>query len=200
MLKKKNIAFFVLVMFMMIAGGYYLGVYIGNNGFEDNINKSKEEPGYQAMQSESKGEEETIEGRKMISLTDEDTLLVFQKNYILCNHQRTEERKAENVEIGLRRQDFAMNFPEWNIYEFSQNKVILTKEIDDYCPGHFILRDEGGKLVIYMPSEQGEQYKSIENTGILTEMLPHDVQEDVRRGLIMDSLEEVEHFMENWES
>lgn len=198
---KKNYVLIILLMVIMISGGYILGTYIGQNSLDENPNKSDDESGYQTMQSKDQNDKEIV-GRKVpaIEVTTKDTLLVFEKYYISCSDKITEERNAEGYEIGLSSQDIRLKFPEWDIYEFSSEKVVLTKEIRDYCPNHFILKDRDGIVVIYMPPEDGDEYKDFEETQVFTDVLPPDVQDEIRKGLVLDSLEDVEHIMENLES
>ena len=199
--KKKYTIFAILIMMAMISGGYILGTRIGQDSLDESLKKTGEEPGYQTMQATGQDDKEIV-GHEVpaVEVTTQDTLLVFERYYTSCNDKRVEERKAEGYEVGLSRQDIRLKFPEWDIYEFSTEKVILTKEIHDYCTGHFILKDRDGMVVIYMPSEEGDEYKGFEETQVPTEILPPDVQDEIQRGLVMDSLEDVEHFMENLES
>lgn len=197
---KKYILVIIILMAMMV-GGYALGARIGKSSLEGDVKKHGEEQGYQTMQSTGKDSKE-IEGREIpdIEVTTENTLLVFERYYTACRDKRVEERRADGYEAGLSQQDIWLKFPGWDIYEFTAEKVVFTKDIEGYCPGHFILKDKDGMVVIYMPSEDGYEYKSIEETRIPTEMLPPDIQDEIRRGLVMDSIEDVEHFMENLES
>ena len=135
-----------------------------------------------------------------IEVITKDTQLVFEKRYISCGHKRVEERQARDNEIGLSLQSIALRFPEWSIADYTTERIVFTKEVNDFCPGHFVLKDRDGVVVIYMPSEAGDEYKSVEETQISTDALPPDVQSEIRKGLILDTLEDVEHFMENLES
>lgn len=199
--KKMNSILVILVMLVMISGGYILGSLVGKERLDKKLSEKREEPGYQTMQSAEQNNKEILgEDVQSLEVTNEDTLLVFEKNYTRCSHKRTEERSAEGYEVGLTIQDFGVKFPGWDIFEFSSEKVILSKEIQDYCPQHFILKDRDGMVVIYMPSEGGSEYDNIQETRIPTEKLPPDVQDEIRSGLVMDSLEEVEHIIENFDS
>lgn len=55
-------------------------------------------------------------------------------------------------------------------------------------------------VVIYMPSEDENKERDIQRTQISINKLPPDVQDEIKEGLVMDSLEEVEFFMESLDS
>ncbi|NLI60747.1 MAG: hypothetical protein GX375_04870 [Clostridiales bacterium] len=199
--RKKKTLLAIVVLITMMTSGYLAGTWIGRRRLDGDQKQKNEESGYETMQlAERINKEIASQEIARAELTTQDTLFVFQKNYSLCKDTRVEERKAKDDEVGLSRQSIELKFPEWGIYEFSTEKVTLTKEIDDYCPGHFVLKEKEGMVVIYMPSEPGYEYTSIEETHIPINKLPPDVQEEIRGGMVIDSLEEVEYFMENLES
>jgi hypothetical protein len=198
---KKGYLVFVLVLAALMGGGYFLGTLIGNRVLDDSIGKKEEEPGYQVIRSVDGDNLDTPDHEvPPIEVITKDTQLVFEKRYISCGHKRVEERQARDNEIGLSLQSIALRFPEWSIAVYTTERIVFTKEVNDFCPGHFVLKDRDGVVVIYMPSEAGDEYKSVEETQISTDALPPDVQSEIRKGLILDTLEDVEHFMENLES
>lgn len=134
-----------------------------------------------------------------IDITTKNTLMVFKTYYTKCKDERIEERRAEDSEIGLNRQEIKAKFPNWEVREFSSPQVILTKELNEYCPNHFILKAKDGIVVIYLPSDEENTERNIEKTQSINN-LPSHVQEEIRKGLVLDSLEEVEYFMESLDS
>jgi len=198
--KNKYILAILLVLTMMV-GGYALGIYIGQHRLEENLKNNNEDQGFETMQATKQDDREIVgKGFSVADIINENTLLIFETNYTACNDKRVEERKANEDEIGLNRQELESNFPEWDVYEFSSSKVILTKELDDYCPNHFILKDKDGMIVIYMPSKGENESRSIQNTQIPINKLPPDFQDEIRKGLVIDSLQEIEYFLESLES
>jgi hypothetical protein len=185
----------------LMVGGYFLGTLIGNQVLGYNVGKQDEEPGYQVIRTVNRDNLDKPDYQvPTIEVITRDTKLVFEKVYIGCGHKRVEERRARENEIGLSIQSIALRFPEWSIADYTTERIVFTKEVNDFCPGHFLLKDRDGVVVIYMPSEEGDEYKGVEETQISTDSLPPDLQSEIRKGLILDTLEDVEHFMENLES
>lgn len=199
--KIKNYILGITIMITMMVGGYALGTRIGQKSLDSDMQKHIEKQGYQTMRSTGQNnrgiEHQEISSEEVIA---PDTLVIFERYYTICGDKRVEERKAKEHEVGLRREEAKLKFSDWDMDEFSTQRVVFTMEIDDYCPGHFVVRDRDGMVVIYMPSEEGSEFKSIEETGIPTISLPPDIQDEIHKGLSMDSLEDIEHFMENLES
>lgn len=190
-----------LLVLVMMAGGYVLGMHVGHQRLKENLKNNNNEPGFETMQTARKGDREIIrqETAKM-DITTENTLLIFETNYTRCNDKIVEKRKAEDGETGLSRLDIKTKFPDWDVGEFSSVQVVLSKVLDDYCPNHFVLKDKDGMVVIYMPSEDENKERDIQRTQISINKLPPDVQDEIKEGLVMDSLEEVEFFMESLDS
>jgi len=199
--RKKGYVILIFVLATLMVGGYFLGTLIGNQVLGYNVGKQDEEPGYQVIRTVNRDNLDKPDYQvPTIEVITKDTKLVFEKVYIGCGHKRVEERRARENEIGLSIQSIALRFPEWSIADYTTERIVFTKEVNDFCPGHFLLKDRDGVVVIYMPSEEGDEYKGVEETQISTDSLPPDLQSEIRKGLILDTLEDVEHFMENLES
>lgn len=196
------ISFFVLVAMMM--GGYFLGLQIGKKNLSINMNKPvadldtpKAEPVDQSLET---GADPKIANIGYTGKISEETRLIFQKYYLGCGHSQIEERNALGSELGLSLDEIMVKFDQWEISQYTDKELVLKREIDDFCPEHFILRDRAGMLILYMPPREGKDNRTIEETQIFTNTLPPDIQNEVQRGLVLDSLEDVEHFLENLES
>ena len=79
--------------------------------------------------------------------------------------------------------------------EFSKDKAVFLVETPSVCTLHYIVKYENGMLNIYQPQENQAEptlYKSIEMDAV------NDAA--VEEGIIFDSLEQVESYLENIES
>jgi len=134
------------------------------------------------------------------SKTNINGRIILKRYYIKCGHTYTEEQLIEKHLIGKSRDDFAQAFPDWNINEFSPDKVVLATKINSYCPDHYIIREEGGLLVIFRPDKDTGILLAVEATNIPVNMLSDDLQEQIEEGMVLNSIEEVEQLLEDWES
>lgn len=157
-------------------------------------------PAEKAQGPEQNDAEETVDMMRETSKTDTDSVLVFERFYIQCQHTIVDEMAMNASNVGKTGEDLSLSFPAWELVEFSPEKAVFTADIDGYCPNHYIIKEEGGYLVVYRPiKETGELYP-VEDTNIPYDWLDAELQQQVAVGLVVDTLEDVEYLMENWES
>lgn len=118
----------------------------------------------------------------------------LQVHYTKCGHT-VETDVTDKEYIGMTKQDIEDEFSNAELQSFSKDKAVLVVETPSICTLHFIVKYEEGKLNIYQP--QGEDarpklYKSIEMDTIADPAL--------EEGVVFDSLEQVESYLENLES
>ena len=92
-------------------------------------------------------------------------------------------------------QSIHQDFPEWSIADYTTERIGIYKEANDFVRS-LCLKDRDGVVVIYMPSEAGDEYKSVEETRYLR--CAPDVQSEIRKGLILDTLEDANTLWKIW--
>ena len=102
--------------------------------------------------------------------------------------------------IGKTRSEIAQAFPDWQLKDFSPERVLLSTKINSYCPDHYIIREEDGFLVIFRADKDTGYMIAVEATNIPIDRLSQELQEQVSKGMVLDSIEAVEQLMEDWES
>ena len=118
----------------------------------------------------------------------------LQVHYTKCGHT-VETDVTDKEYIGMAKQDIADEFSNAELQSFSKDKAVLVVETPSICTLHFIVKYEEGKLNIYQPQGEDAQpklYKSIEMDTIDDAAL--------EEGVVFDSLEQVESYLENLES
>lgn len=83
---------------------------------------------------------------------ERDTQVVYRTYYKVCD--QTDEQVAEPLEpmVGASLERMRQIYPQWQVREFTRERVVLHAESDDFCPElkewrH--LKLEGGQLVVY---------------------------------------------------
>lgn len=118
----------------------------------------------------------------------------LQVHYTKCGHT-VETDVTDKEYIGMTKQDIEDEFSNAKLQSFSKDKAVLVVETPSICTLHFIVKYEEGKLNIYQPQGEDAQpklYKSIEMETIADPAL--------EEGVVFDSLEQVESYLENLES
>lgn len=132
--------------------------------------------------------------------TSQETTFIFERMYKLCGHNSITYRSATAQEAGLSQKLVEDMHSSWDIKEFSPSIVWLYKEVDAYCPNHYIIGENDGRIAVYRPIEDGAGTYLIYQTDIDMAYLSDDTQERIREGWVVDSLEQLELLMESWDS
>jgi hypothetical protein len=181
--------------------GYLIGLFGENE--EPLQNETKEDVEHSQLQSNTRSVPNYLESlatdqeAEVITL---ETLLVFERFYKECQHRKIEQCNVSLDHIGLSENEFSQLYSTWEIKEFSPSKIWLKKEINTYCPEHYIIKDKNGCIAIYQPLEDNDGIWLIEQTKVNTALLDIETQNRIREGIVVDSIEEIEGLIENWDS
>ena len=77
-----------------------------------------------------------------------NTIVEMKKIYTVCGHEELEDIDKEKI-VNLTKDKLKRMYPNWDIKEFSNEKVILTQEIDNLCSEHYYVTEEENKIVVY---------------------------------------------------
>lgn len=193
----KAVAFISMLAAALLAGfaiGYFSnpGIIMPDNppqGVERLAETSTPEPDHQAAVP-------------FEAVTKADTNLIFTTENIATGEKNVEERLPAEEEIGLTQAAMAASFPEWHIQSFSIREVNLVRKIYARLETKYVLKSEQGVVMVYRRDVKGNQVEEtlLHQTDKRVDMLPLSVQQELEEGKICDSLEEIEHLMEGWDS
>ncbi|CDF58343.1 BofC C-terminal domain-containing protein [Thermobrachium celere] len=129
---------------------------------------------------------------------NENTEIIKKDRYIKAGGFVVEEKIKPNEElIGLNKELAEDYFRRkgYNVDYFTSERVEVSKDIDNaWPPNVFIALESEGKVFIYKTDEYGNlQLK--ETTQINVSDLPQQEQEDLKRGIIRRTYEELEEFI-----
>lgn len=118
--------------------------------------------------------------------------------YKKCGHTIIKSLKVPQDLINLTKNEVEEKYPNWKIDKFSSNEIIISKEEVGECGEHYLIKDNSGKLVIYMINEDGSEIE-FEKTDISTEYLTETDRIDIEKGIRVNGKEELNKFIENFE-
>lgn len=106
----------------------------------------------------------------------------LKKYYDECRHFDYEEVELPSELVNLTRQEVEDYYADWEVEEFSENNVVLCKEIDGYCNQHFIIRLDGDNVNVYRVGSLGElnEYKK---TDISRDYLTAEDIQNLEKGI-----------------
>ena len=128
----------------------------------------------------------------------DDTKLILKKDYLDCNHNIEKEVELPRELINSNRKDIEEEFEEWEIEEFSENQVILYKEIYGICDEHFIIKSGKEFVEVYELDEDYDK-ELYEITNISIEYLTDEDLEKLEEGIYVYGIAELNSTLESFE-
>ena len=127
-----------------------------------------------------------------------NTTIVFEKYYNKCNHKDvTQEKSNENV-VNLNEEELQELYSDWIIKQFSIDRVVLYKEVEEYCGEHYILKEKDGYIGIFKIKKDGKE-ELIKMTNIATQYLPETDRLNIKEGLKVFSKDNLNKILEDFE-
>ncbi|MDF2672661.1 MAG: hypothetical protein K0R09_926 [Clostridiales bacterium] len=87
----------------------------------------------------------------------------------------------------------------YNLIEFSLKSLIITKDIDSWPPGCFVIKGSNDIIAVYEVDDSGN-LKLKENTDLKLENLPEEDRKELETGKIFESLDEAYWLIEEYSS
>lgn len=145
---RKNIIYGIIIFGFSIGIGFYYGnlwkaskpnALYENNGINENV-------------IQTLAVEETVSPNATFSL---------KKYYNDCGHFKTNYSELPKEMINLNKDEVEKLYPDWNVEKFSSNEIVLSKEFDEKCDEHFILKLGEDNIEVYKDlNDREELYKS----------------------------------------
>ncbi|MCX8074007.1 MAG: hypothetical protein N2749_00260 [Clostridia bacterium] len=132
-----------------------------------------------------------------------DIELVYEDYYKVCKKTITDSNMVYGISLNeLKERETEKNRKDSKDYQVvseTPTKIVFRRELDQYCPEHYEIKLENGKVVIYNIVSEGVKtlYKE---TDIYETGLRPEVIEDLMEGKKVDSKEELNLFIEDIES
>ncbi len=124
-----------------------------------------------------------------------NTKIIFKTYYTLCSHMIDQELLDTKELVNMTDTKLAERYPDWTVAEFSSKQVILKREIQTYCPRHFIISSKDGYVAIYVYNSDGVK-TLFEMTDNPISVLTPDDQRNLEYGIVADSEEELQQTLE----
>lgn len=192
---------YIIGIILIIIVAIFVGIYIyGNNnkketniGKNDNIENKVENKTEYSVKNDI-----TIETNTKNEKISPNASLVLKKHYIGCNHIIKEYAEIPQEFVNLTKEELQEEYKNWEIEEFTPNKVILIKEEQGECGEHYVLKAENGVIVVYKKNTNGNE-TLIEETGIAIDYLTEDDKEKIEQGINVYGKEELNSTLEDYE-
>ena len=126
-----------------------------------------------------------------------DTKLIFSTSYMLCGHSTGRTVGPAQNELGMTRDELQEKYSDWQITSYNTREIVLLKEIESYCPRHYVIGTKDGFVATFGFNENGTK-RLIEVTEIPVEVLTPEDQRNLQIGIIADSEDDLEIKLEGF--
>ena len=135
--------------------------------------------------------------------------IIFKTTHKKCGHTISKYDIVSNDLVNKTKEELASKYESWNIEKFSDTQIILTKtdeeelikktkERNQECGEHYMVREKDGKLVVFRIQENGVETE-YETTEISLEYIPQTDLVNIKNGVRINGNEELNQYLENFE-
>lgn len=155
--------------------------------------------------NENEKEKDLEKNNNIITVSIDETKLspnaemVIKKNFKLCGHTTENKMNIPIEMVNYTKSDVEKKYTGWNIEKFTQEEVVLSKEIEANCDSHYVLKIEEEKLKIYNQITK-DKCNYIDEINIQLELLPSLELAELEHGIEVYGEEELNNLVENYTS
>ena len=211
--RKKRRSILLLIVALIFVSAFGFGYFL-NFGGDVDLNKDNLSPGENVgykipnslrnpitggieanADSNVNQEEDQIPIANPENLITASTKVIFRTYFTLCSHMVDKELEDRSDIVNLSEQGLKSKFPDWTVNEFSAQQAILKREIQTYCPRHYIIGTKDGYIAIYVYNSDGIKilHEMTENP---ISILTIDDQKNLEYGIVADSEDELQQKLE----
>jgi hypothetical protein len=99
--------------------------------------------------------------------------------------------------MNMNEQQLKEKYRHWHLSGYSPPIIEFSRNIDAYCPNHYIIGVDGGYITIYVYDENGKK-ALYEKTDISSAPLTPKDQQALEGGIVVDTKEQMEQTLEGF--
>ena len=194
--KKSRFRTVLLLLGVVFLAAFILGYYLNSGAkVEDNdiskVNNNLEIPDSLKSFSKPNQENDFISTYDSMGRVKESTILSYVTYFKMCGHKTEKNIATPQTFIGLNFEELQQRIEGWQINEMTEERVIFTRDIDTFCPRHFIIGVKDDNIAIYIYNENGEKTLK-EKTDIDINILTPEDQMLLHSGIVADTEDDME--------
>lgn len=157
--------------------------------------------GIEITKSNGEEVEGSLENNQGNIVTKTTTSVTFKRYYTKTNTKKTETVNIEAGNVGLNQAQFSEKYKDWTVESFSSDLIVLSKTIDSYPKGYYIItvNDETKEkyIAVYSFDEDGNK-NIVEQTNTPIELLDSTAAEEIQKGIVVQSEDEMYNILQNY--
>lgn len=177
----KSRLIFWIVFILMAASGGFLGYYFA--------------AGEPTVFSEQYLKDTVLAAANADVALAEDAKIEIEYTYLMCGHKEKVYLAGDPRFTGKTAEKIQAEWPNTTIRDFSEHHAVLQMRVDEYCPQHYIVKIDSGKVCIFKTSRetgQSELYLDLklDASAIRQEELPR-----LMNGVVFEKTDDVNDYL-----
>lgn len=192
--------YIVLILLVGLIVSFMIGMYLHK------LNTINEQIAFEAEYQKIESENIIKEAEKILQETSSsennispNTKLIEKRYYNDCGHLVQTEQKITEELANKSEAEFQIEYIGWEIQKFTPNEIIVYKEINDFCNEHFLVKEVEEEIIVYGLDKYNKEREVIRETGIQTKYLSEVDIENLKKGIKVYSITELNKLMEDFE-
>lgn len=195
--RKSRIKRVFLLFSLLFLVAFIISYYI-NNGYEIKEDESLSKVNKNLIIPNSvKNYEKPINEDEFLYKVKESTQFCYLTYFKMCGHKIEKSISAPDSYIGLSIEELKHRIEGWEVSEIKDDNIFMIKEIDTFCPNHFIIGVKDDNIAIYIYNENGEKILK-EKTDININILTPEDQVFLTSGIVADTEDDMEQKLEGF--
>lgn len=168
--------------------------------------KIQEEYNIERMMTESKDANyENMNNENTITVSIDEIKLspnaqmTIKKKFKLCGHTTTNQMPIPIEMVNYTEEEVEKKYTGWVIEKFTQEELILSKEIEANCESHYVLKIEDKKLKIYNELTS-DKSNFVDEIDVDIALIPSIEINNLQEGIRVYGEEELNDIVENYTS
>lgn len=124
--------------------------------------------------------------------------ITFKVTYQECGHTTSRYQDIPEELVNVTEEGLKEKYPSWEVEQFSDTQIVLSKQEDRNCGEHYMVRDKAGVVTIYEVLED-ETEKEYEVTDISTEYLTETDKMNMEKGIPVNGKQNLNQLIEDFE-
>lgn len=198
----KNRILVISILFVIFFISVFTGIYIFKNLNKTNkeLSQIEELKNHQIQENERN----MVETENVVSANSSEekitphTRLILRKYYEDCGHSINEYVETPAELINMTKEELEKEYKNWSVYTFSENEVILIKNVNGFCNEHYSLKELDGYIAIYKIDKNGNEVLQ-EKTAISTRYLTQTDKSHLENEIKIFGTENLNKYIEDFE-
>jgi len=121
-------------------------------------------------------------------------------HFLLCGHT-CEKEEAGGALVGCTLDDIAALYQDARVTSFNSSQTVIERELEQLCPQHYLLvKKDESTLSIYCTDKETLENTLLMDIPIEMDHIHADVRSLLEEGLVFDSIESINTYLEDIES